>query len=162
MVKYSEAALDSTFGALADPVRRAVLARLAQGVSSVSKLAAPFSISLPGFAKHIRVLERAGLVSSEKDGRIRRCRLDPQAMSEAAEWISHYREFWEAQFDALSEHLAESNAHNSRKIQFKRAPKKEKKVWPHQVLHPKPLSKSSERSRRRSPRSSTPGRNQSG
>jgi DNA-binding transcriptional ArsR family regulator len=108
MVKYSTAALDATFGALADPVRRAVLARLAGGDSSVSELAAPFRISLPGFSKHLQVLERAGLVSTAKDGRVRRCRLEAEAMQSAAEWIEHYRAFWEAQFDALAKHLAES------------------------------------------------------
>jgi DNA-binding transcriptional ArsR family regulator len=108
MVKYSTAALDATFGALADPVRRAVLARLAQGDTSVSELAAPFRISLPGFSKHLQVLERAGLVSTAKDGRVRRCRLEAEAMQSAADWIEHYRAFWEEQFDALAKHLAES------------------------------------------------------
>jgi len=110
MVKYSTAALDATFGALADPVRRAVLARLAAGESSVSELAAPFRISLPGFSKHLQVLERAGLVSTAKDGRVRRCRLEAEAMQSAAEWIEHYRAFWEDQFDALAKHLAESES----------------------------------------------------
>jgi DNA-binding transcriptional ArsR family regulator len=110
MVKYSAAALDSTFAALADPVRRAVLARLARGESSVSDLAAPFRISLPGFSKHLQVLERAGLVSTAKDGRVRRCRLEAEAMQSAADWIEHYRKFWEDQFDALARHLAESES----------------------------------------------------
>lgn len=120
MVKYSTAALDATFGALADPVRRAVLARLAAGESSVSELAAPFRISLPGFSKHLHVLERAGLVSTAKDGRVRRCRLEAEAMQDAAEWIAQYRAFWEEQFDALAKHLAEDDAHSNAK-------KKEKK-----------------------------------
>lgn len=122
MVKYSNAALDATFGALADPVRRAVLARLAKSDSSVSELAEPFPISLPGFSKHLQVLVRAGLVSTAKDGRVRRCRLEAEAMHSAADWIEHYRAFWEEQFEALAKHLAESenDAHSNAK-------KKEKK-----------------------------------
>lgn len=117
MVKYSTAALDATFGALADPVRRAILSRLTRGESSVSELAAPFAISLPGFSKHLQVLERAGLVRTAKDGRVRRCRLEAEAMHSAAQWIAHYRAFWEAQFDSLAKHLADSQpeSHSSAK-----------------------------------------------
>jgi len=101
MVKYSDSHLDATFGALADSTRRRILARLARGEASVSDLAAPFAISLPGIAKHLRVLERAKLITRRKEGRIHRCRLAANPMKSAAEWIEPYREFWEKQFDAL-------------------------------------------------------------
>ena len=105
MVKYSNGSLDRTFAALSDPTRRAILARLAQGDISVSELAEPFNVSLPAISKHLRVLERAGLLVQERDGRVRRCHLVAEPLKEAAEWIVRYREFWEAQFDALAEYL---------------------------------------------------------
>jgi DNA-binding transcriptional ArsR family regulator len=122
MVKYSATVLDATFAALADPVRRGILARLARGEFSVSELAAPFDISLPGFSKHLRVLERAGLVHTAKDGRVRRCRLEPEAMQSAADWIERYRAFWENQFDALARHLTESEneSHSNAKTKEKK------------------------------------------
>jgi DNA-binding transcriptional ArsR family regulator len=107
MVKYSQAALDATFGALADPTRRAILARLAQGETSVSELAQPFRMSLAAVTKHLRVLDRAGLLEHHKDGRVRRCRLHPQPLKNAAEWIAFYQRFWEDQFDALEEFIAD-------------------------------------------------------
>lgn len=108
MVQCSQSLLDATFAALADPVRRALLERLARGNSSVTELAAPFAISLPGVAKHLRVLERAGLVITEKSGRVRSCRLEARPMRDAAAWIAHYRRFWEDQLDALARYLEES------------------------------------------------------
>src|SRR5256712_7840330 len=108
MVKYEGNALDATFAALADPPRRAILARLAGREASVSELARPFAISLPGVHKHLRVLERAGLVAHAKHGRVRRCRLVARPMREAAPWIERYRPYWEAQFDALAPYLAPS------------------------------------------------------
>lgn len=105
MVKYISSELDATFGALADPTRRGILERLAEGDSSVTKLAEPFNISLPAISKHLRVLERAGLVSQEKDGRVRRCRLDAGPMKGASDWISRYQRFWETQLDALDSYL---------------------------------------------------------
>ncbi len=105
MVKYLSAPLDATFSALADPTRRAILARLARGEASVTVLAEPFDVSLPAVSKHLRVLERAGLLTRKKDGRVRWCRLAAEPMQEAAEWIASYRRFWEAQFDALAEYL---------------------------------------------------------
>jgi DNA-binding transcriptional ArsR family regulator len=105
MVKYSEAALDATFSALSDPTRRAMLARLARGPSSVMGLAEPFNVSLPAISKHLRVLERAGLLRQKKDGRVRRCRLVARPMKEAVDWIERYRRFWEQRFDALAEYL---------------------------------------------------------
>src|SRR3989454_5906493 len=107
MVKYQGNALDATFAALADPTRRAILARLAGREASVSELARPFAISLPGVHKHLRVLERAGLVAHAKHGRVRRCRLVARPMREAARWIERYRRYWEAQFDALTAYLAQ-------------------------------------------------------
>lgn len=110
MVKYSTAALDATFGALADPTRRAILAQLARGESSVTDLAARFDISLPGVTKHLRVLEGAGLLRSAKQGRVRRCRLVPEPMKNAAEWMRFYQQFWEDQFDALEDYLKETHS----------------------------------------------------
>ncbi len=107
MVKHWQpaAALDATFGALADPTRRAILARLALGETSVSKLAQPFRMSLPAVSKHLRVLDRAGLIEHRKDGRVRRCRLHPQPLKTAAQWIAFYQKFWEEQFDALEDFI---------------------------------------------------------
>jgi DNA-binding transcriptional ArsR family regulator len=108
MVNYSDAALDSTFAALSDATRRGILARLAQrGETSVSDLAAPYQMSLPAVSKHLRVLQNAGLVSRQKDGRVHRCRLRAEPMKDAAAWIAHYRQFWEAQLDSLARYLEE-------------------------------------------------------
>ncbi len=109
MVNYSGAVLDSTFAALSDATRRGILARLArQGESSVSDLAVPYKMSLPAVSKHLRVLEHAGLVSRQKDGRVHRCRLRAEPMKDAAVWIEHYRQFWEAQLDSLARYLEDS------------------------------------------------------
>lgn len=93
MVKYSPGRLDAIFAALADPIRRAILARLAHGELSVTELAAPFDVSLPAISRHLRVLERAGLLAGQKDGRVYRCRLAARPLEHAAEWIGHYRAF---------------------------------------------------------------------
>jgi DNA-binding transcriptional ArsR family regulator len=108
MVNYSYNSLDKTFAALADPTRRAILARLARGEASVTELAEPFSISLPAISKHLRVLEKAGLLAREREGRVHRCRLVVEPMKDAAEWIAFYQRFWEGQFDALADYLNES------------------------------------------------------
>jgi DNA-binding transcriptional ArsR family regulator len=108
MVYYS-ADLDTTFGALADPTRRAILERLAHGDYSISELASGFDITLPAVSKHVRVLERAGLATIEKQGRVRRCSLDAQPMRDAAEWIAKYRAYWEASFDRLAAYLDEQS-----------------------------------------------------
>lgn len=105
MVTFSSRRLDAVFGALADPTRRAILERLARGEASVTALARPFRISRPAISKHLRVLERAGLVRRTKDGRVSRCRLDARRMRGAADWIARYRRFWEGQFDRLAAHL---------------------------------------------------------
>jgi DNA-binding transcriptional ArsR family regulator len=105
MVKYSTETLDFTFAALADPTRRAILERLSFGDSSVSELAAPFDVSLPAISKQLRVLERAGLLTQQKDGRVRRCRLEAQPMKEAVEWIAQYQKFWEDKLESLANFL---------------------------------------------------------
>lgn len=104
MVSNSER-LDAVFAALGDATRRAILSRLTRGEASVTELAAPFEISFPAVAKHLRVLEDAGLVASEKEGRVRRCRLVTAPLHDAAEWLEATRTFWEGQFDALARHL---------------------------------------------------------
>jgi len=99
MVK--SATLDRTFSALADPKRRDILDRLSRGPASISELAHPFGISLPGMLKHIRILEEAQLVTTEKNGRTRQCRLDPQRMDDVTRWIEMQHERWERRLDRL-------------------------------------------------------------
>jgi DNA-binding transcriptional ArsR family regulator len=102
--------LDATFAALADPTRRAILARLAGGDATVTELAAPFAMSQPAVSKHLRVLERAGLVSRHGAGRRRPCRLDARPLRRASEWVEGYRSFWEARYQQLDTLLAELQA----------------------------------------------------
>src|ERR1700691_6183434 len=116
MVKYNRK-LDATFQALADPTRRAILAALARGQASVSDLARPYRMTLPGVMKHLRVLERAGLVTQRKIGRSRRCRLVARPLKDAEDWISRYRKFWENQFDALERYLAQDQLQENQKQQ---------------------------------------------
>ena len=97
--------LDATFAALADPTRRAILARLASGEASVGELAEPFDMSLPGISKHLKVLERAGLIARTRTAQWRPSRLEAGPLKEAAEWIEHYRRFWDESFDRLDQHL---------------------------------------------------------
>jgi DNA-binding transcriptional ArsR family regulator len=97
--------LDTTFGALADPTRRAILARLAQGDASVGELAAPFAMSLPAVSRHLRVLEDAALISRRRQGKQFRCSLKPQALAQAHDWLDFYRQFWSEAFDRLDAHL---------------------------------------------------------
>src|SRR5881409_3715676 len=97
--------LSSTFAALADPTRRAILARLASGESSVLKLAEPFDISLPAVSKHLKVLERAGLIERGREAQWRPCRLQARPLEEAADWVERYRSLWEERFDRLDEYL---------------------------------------------------------
>ena len=104
MVKYSTD-LDLTFRSLADPTRRAILTRLARGESTVTELAQPFDVSLPAVSKHVRMLETAGLLVRERDGRVHRCRLGAAPLQDAAAWIADYRRFWEGQFEALDRYL---------------------------------------------------------
>jgi DNA-binding transcriptional ArsR family regulator len=97
--------LSVTFAALADPTRRAILARLAQGDATVNELAAPFNLSLPGVSKHLKVLQHAGLVSQGRRAQWRPCRLEPARLKDAADWIQTYRHIWEERFDRLDEYL---------------------------------------------------------
>ena len=105
--------LDATFFALADPTRRAILARLADGEASVGELAAPFEMSQPAISKHLKVLERAGLVSVGHDAQRRPRRLEPEALEAASDWIERYREIWESNFQRLDALLDELEARRS-------------------------------------------------
>lgn len=105
MVKYNDAELNRVFHALSDTTRRAILARLSQGDTVVTELAAPFDMSLPAISKHLNVLEKAGLLQRHKDGRIRRCELQAGPLETAADWIKFYRQFWETRLDSLAEYL---------------------------------------------------------
>src|SRR6266516_3375992 len=99
--------VSTTFAALADPTRRAILARLASGEASVTELAEPFQMSLPAVSKHLKVLERAGLISRSRDAQWRPCRLQAGPLKDADEWIERYRRYWEQSFDRLDEYLTE-------------------------------------------------------
>jgi DNA-binding transcriptional ArsR family regulator len=141
----SSAALDATFGALADPTRRAIVAHLSRTPeSSVGELARPFAISLPAISRHLRVLEHAGLVERQKDGRVHRCRLVAAPMETAAEWIEGHRKFWEGRLDALQ--------------QFLDGGEDEKEVSPWKRQRRRTVSRSRARSRPRGSGSSARGR----
>ena len=106
--------LDTTFAALADATRRAILARLASGEASVTELAEPFSMTQPAISKHLKVLERAGLISRGRDAQRRPRRLEAAPLAEATQWLEHYRRFWEASFARLEEVLEELKAQEKR------------------------------------------------
>ncbi|MDP5239840.1 metalloregulator ArsR/SmtB family transcription factor [Uliginosibacterium sp. 31-16] len=106
--------LSATFAALADPTRRAILARLALGESSVSALAEPFAMSLPAVTKHLKVLQRAGLVSQGRQAQWRPCKLEAKPLQEAAGWIEQYRQFWEQRLDRLEDYLRDLQAGQTR------------------------------------------------
>ncbi len=99
--------LSTTFAALADPTRRAILARLAEGEATVNQLAEPFPITLQAVSKHLKVLERAGLIGRGRNAQLRPSRLQGEALKEAADWLAEYRRFWDDSFDRLAEHLRE-------------------------------------------------------
>src|SRR6201997_4773631 len=99
--------LSTTYAALADPTRRAILARLASGEASVTELAEPFDMSLPAVSKHLKVLERAGLIARGRKAQWRPCRLEAGPLKDAADWLEHYRRFWEQSLDRLEDYLAE-------------------------------------------------------
>jgi DNA-binding transcriptional ArsR family regulator len=99
--------LSETFGALADPTRRAILARLASGEASVTELASPFEMSMPAISKHLKVLERAGLIARGREAQWRPCRLQAGPLQHVAGWVEHYRRFWEDSFDRLDVYLRE-------------------------------------------------------
>jgi DNA-binding transcriptional ArsR family regulator len=103
----TEERLDRTFGALADPTRRAILGRLAEGEASVMELAKPFAMSLPGISKHLKVLERAGLIARGRDRQWRPARLEAGPLKDVAEWTERYRQFWEESYERLDEYLDE-------------------------------------------------------
>src|SRR5208283_295450 len=97
--------LSATFAALADPTRRAILARLASGEASVTELAAPFEMSMPAISKHLKVLERAGLIARGRAAQRRPCRLNPKPLHDVADWVEQYRQFWEQSLDRLEQYL---------------------------------------------------------
>ena len=99
--------LDSTFAALADPTRRAILARLASGQASVTALAEPFEMTLPAVSKHLKVLERAGLIARGRNAQWRPCRLEAGPLKEVADWVGDYRDFWEESYERLDDYLRE-------------------------------------------------------
>jgi DNA-binding transcriptional ArsR family regulator len=102
--------LDAVFAALADPTRRAILARLADGEASVTALAEPFKMSLPAISKHLKVLERAGLIARSRAAQWRPCRLEAAPLKDAAAWLERYRQFWEQSFDRLDDYLKKLQA----------------------------------------------------
>ena len=106
--------LNATFGALADPTRRAILARLAAGERSVMELARPFAMSLPAVSKHLKVLERAGLIARGREAQWRPCRLEANPLEEVAEWVERYRRFWTGSFDRLDVYLRELQKEETR------------------------------------------------
>jgi DNA-binding transcriptional ArsR family regulator len=143
MVNHTDA-LDLTFAALSDPTRRAIVARLAAAERTVGELAAPFAISAPAISKHLRVLERARLITRVREGRVRRCRLNAAPMRSAMEWITRTREFWERRLDALERLLATQE--------------KEEKAWPPNARNRRSPSGSRGRSRTRASASGARGR----
>ena len=113
--------LSSTFAALADPTRRAILARLARGECSVSELSRPFDMSAPAISKHLKVLEKAGLIARGRDAQWRPCKLEGAPLKEVAKWLEHYREFWEQSFDRLDEYLRQVQSKERKKKDGKRS-----------------------------------------
>jgi DNA-binding transcriptional ArsR family regulator len=113
-------ALSTTFAALADPTRRAILARLASGEKSVTELAEPFAMSMPAISKHLRVLERAGLIARGRAAQWRPRRLQARPLKEVADWVEHYRRFWEESFDRLDEYLQQLQKKEAKRGRKKR------------------------------------------
>jgi len=107
--------LDRTFGALADPTRRAILSRLASGTATVTELAEPFDMTLPAVSKHLRVLERAGLIARGREAQWRPARLEARPLKEVSDWVEEYRRFWEESYDRLEEYLDELQARGKEK-----------------------------------------------
>jgi DNA-binding transcriptional ArsR family regulator len=105
MVNHIDGQLDAAFGALAHPIRRGIVARLAGGDATVAELARPYRVSAPAISKHLHILEEAGLMSRRRDGRVHRCRLVPTRMQEAERWLEHHRRFWEQSLDRLEAYL---------------------------------------------------------
>jgi DNA-binding transcriptional ArsR family regulator len=111
--------LNLTFNALAHPTRRAILSRLASGEATVGDLARPFDMTLPAISKHLRVLEKAGLISQGRDAQWRPCRLEAAPLEEASKWIEHYRAYWEQSFDQLDEYLRKTQAKEKKRGRVK-------------------------------------------
>lgn len=116
--------LDSTFAALSDPTRRAILARLALGETSVTELAKPFAMSLPAVSKHLKVLERAGLIARGREAQWRPCRIEPRALKDIDDWLAHYRRFFDESFDRLDAYLQKLQAKEDTKEHKNRGPKR--------------------------------------
>src|SRR6476646_989497 len=115
MVKYPSRTLDRTFAALADPTRRQILAHLARGDKCVTHLARPHAMSLPAVSKHLRVLEKAGLLRRRRYGRVHEMQLDAKPLKQAAQWVEEYRKFWEGSLDRLADYLATTTKPATRK-----------------------------------------------
>ena len=111
--------LSTTFAALADPTRRAILARLATGETSVTELAEPFAMSLPAVSKHLKVLERAGLIARGREAQWRPCRIEPGALKQVDDWLERYRRFWDASLDRLDHYLIELQAKEKKRARKK-------------------------------------------
>lgn len=111
----SQDRLSATFAALADPTRRAILARLALGETSVTELAEPFDMSLPAISKHLKVLERAGLIARGREAQWRPCRIEPGALKDVDDWLEQYRRFWDESFDRLDDYLRKLQAKGKRR-----------------------------------------------
>jgi len=118
--------LSATFAALADPTRRAILARLASGEASVTQLAEPFEMSMPAISKHLKVLERARLIARGREAQWRPCRLEAAPLKDIADWIEHYRRFWEQSFDRLDDYLRTMKANHPKAKDKKHARKQSK------------------------------------
>jgi DNA-binding transcriptional ArsR family regulator len=112
--------LSTTFAALADPTRRAILARLSRGEATVTELAAPFDLSLPAISKHLKVLQRAGLIEQGRQAQWRPCRLKPERLRDAADWIGEYRRHWEDSFERLGDYLRELQDEQDRGKEIRR------------------------------------------
>jgi DNA-binding transcriptional ArsR family regulator len=112
--------LSNTFAALADPTRRAILARLASGEASVTELAEPFRMSMPAVSKHLKVLERAGLIARGREAQWRPCRLEAAPLKEIDDWVQYYRHFWEQSFDRLDEYLLELQKKEKKNVRKRR------------------------------------------
>jgi DNA-binding transcriptional ArsR family regulator len=100
--------MDAVFIALADPTRRGMITRLSKGPASIGELGRPYDITKPAITKHVKILERAGLISRKKDGRVHRCKLNPKPMEQAEDWIEKHRKFWEASLDALARYVEQT------------------------------------------------------
>ncbi len=115
----AEKDLTATFGALADPTRRAILARLSRGDASVLEIAEPFDMSQPAVSKHLKVLERAGLIERGRDAQRRPCRLEPRRLKQVSDWLGTYRQFWEASYNRLDDYLQELQAKEKKSVSKK-------------------------------------------